>query len=108
MIEVKATGDDAWVTADGKQVSRYWGRYGQVLVTNYRDSVFVGQDPDGNPVKLETYRLAENETGFWATAAHARKMAGRAATMRIERRGDGGHRGNPSKGSCRKGHDYVE
>jgi hypothetical protein len=38
VIEVKGTKDDAWVTADGEQVSRYWGKYGQVLVTNYPNS----------------------------------------------------------------------
>ena len=32
VIEVKATDDDSWLTADGKQVSKYWGKYRQVLV----------------------------------------------------------------------------
>jgi hypothetical protein len=27
VMEVKATKDEAWVTATGKQVTRYWGRY---------------------------------------------------------------------------------
>ena len=27
VVEVKPPGDDAWLTADGDQVSRYWGRY---------------------------------------------------------------------------------
>lgn len=75
VIEVKGTGDDAWVTADGKQVSKYWGQYHQVLVTNYRDFVLVGQDINGKPVKLETYRLAESEAAFWAKAAHPRAFA---------------------------------
>ena len=46
--------DDAWLTADGDQVSRYWGRYRLVLVTNYRDFVLVGEDAAGRPAKLET------------------------------------------------------
>jgi len=75
VIEVKGTGDDAWVTADGKQVSKYWGEYHQVLVTNYRDFVLVGQDINGKPVKLETYRLAESEAEFWGEAAHPRAFA---------------------------------
>jgi hypothetical protein len=75
VIEVKSPSDDAWVTADGPQVSKYWGKYRQVLVTNYRDFVLVGQDLDGNPVKLETYRLAESEATFWAAAAHPRHVA---------------------------------
>src|ERR1700730_13771693 len=36
VIEIKPTDEDAWIVADGKQVSRYWGKYRQVLVTNYR------------------------------------------------------------------------
>src|SRR5437660_772453 len=65
VIEIKSTSDDAWVTADSKQVSKYWNRYHQVLITNYRDFVFVGQDSSGNPVKLETCRLADSESDFW-------------------------------------------
>ena len=34
VIEVKPTNDDAWVTAGGAQVSRYWDKYRQVLVNN--------------------------------------------------------------------------
>ena len=75
VVEVKPTSDDAWVTADGSQVSRYWDKYRQVLVTNYRDFVLLGQDDDGKPVKLETYRLASNEAEFWSKAAHPRAFA---------------------------------
>ena len=78
MIEVKSTRDDAWVTADGEQVSRYWGRYRQVLVTNYRDFVLVGQDAEGNPAKLRIFRLADSEKAFWAAAQHPRSLRGEA------------------------------
>ncbi|HVS88611.1 MAG TPA: hypothetical protein VHF01_10385 [Candidatus Acidoferrum sp.] len=27
VIEIKPTSNDAWLTADGEQVSRYWGKY---------------------------------------------------------------------------------
>ena len=64
VVEVKSAGDDAWLTADGKQVSRYWGRYRLVLVTNTRDFVLVGQDEAGRPAKLETFRLSENTEEF--------------------------------------------
>ena len=67
---MKSTKDDAWVTADGEQVSRYWGKYRQVLVTNYRDFVLVGQDAEGKFAKLESFRLADSEKAFWAAAAH--------------------------------------
>lgn len=75
-IEIKSTKGDAWLTADGKQVSRYWERYGQVLVTNYRDFVLVGRDAEGHPTKLETYRLAESESAFWEAAQHPHRFAG--------------------------------
>ena len=41
VIEIKGTGDDAWVTAQTQQVSKYWDQYRQVLVTNYRDFVLI-------------------------------------------------------------------
>jgi hypothetical protein len=74
-IEVKPTKDDAWVTAEAKQVTKYWNRYRQVLVTNYRDFVLVGQDAESNPAILETYRLAESDKAFWQAAASPRAMA---------------------------------
>ncbi len=74
-IEIKPAKDDAWVTAEAKQVTKYWNRYRQVLVTNYRDFVLVGQDFDGNAAVLETYRLAENEKAFWKAAASPRATA---------------------------------
>ena len=64
VVEVKPVGDDAWLTAGGDQVSRYWGHYRLVLVTNYRDFVLVGEDAAGLPAKLETFRLAANAEDF--------------------------------------------
>ena len=74
-IEVKPTEDDAWVTADTKQVTTYWQHYRLVLVTNYRDFILVSQDQDGNPVKLEAYRLTVSETDFWSQVSHPRAFA---------------------------------
>jgi hypothetical protein len=84
VIKIKPTSDDAWITASGEQVSRYWGKYRQVLVTNYRDFVFVGQDASGKPVKLESYRLADSEKAFWIAAAHPKKTADQHGAMFIE------------------------
>ena len=52
VVEVKTADDDAWLTAAGDQVSRYWRRYRLVLVTNTRDFVLVGGDAAGRPAKL--------------------------------------------------------
>jgi hypothetical protein len=46
-----------------------------VLVTNLRDFLLVGQDAEGNQVKLEAYRLAASEVEFWQEAAHPRRLA---------------------------------
>ena len=64
VVEVKSAGDDAWLTADSNQASRYWRRYRLVLVTNTRDFVLLGEDTAGRPAKLETFRLADNAETF--------------------------------------------
>ncbi len=64
VVEVKPPGDDAWVTAESAQVSRYWNRYRLVLVTNYRDFVLLGEDAQGHPTPLETFRLADSADDF--------------------------------------------
>ena len=64
VIEVKSADDDAWLTAESDQVSRYWDHYRLVLVTNTRDFVLVGEDADGLPAKLESFRLAGGAEEF--------------------------------------------
>ncbi len=75
VVEVKPVDDHAWLTAEGDQVSRYWNRYRLVLVTNTRDFVLVGEDADGRPAKLETFRLAENAEDFRRRLEHPRTFA---------------------------------
>ena len=75
VIEVKGAGDDAWLTADSKQVSGYWDRYRLVLVTNTRDFVLLGEDADGSPAKLETFSLADSEDEFEALLQRPRSFA---------------------------------
>ena len=84
VIEVKPTSDDSWITADGEQVSKYWGKYQLVLVTNYRDFILVGKDNVGKPVKLESYRLADSEEDFWMKAAHPLKFVRQHAETLVE------------------------
>ena len=75
MVEVKTVGDDAWLTAESSQVSRYWNRYGLVLVTNTRDFVLLGEDAQGNPVKLETFRLVDTSEEFESRLQKPRAFA---------------------------------
>ena len=77
VVEVKPADDDAWRTADSDQVSRYWGQYRLVLVTNYRDFVLVGEDAAGQPAKLETFRLAADAEEFNRELQKPRTFAGR-------------------------------
>ena len=78
VVEVKSATDDAWLTAEGTQVSRYWSRYRLVLVTNYRDFVLVGEDANGNPARLESFRLAADAQDFDRQLQKPRAFARRA------------------------------
>ena len=74
-VEVKAAAEDAWLTAKSDQVSRYWGHYRLVLVTNLRDFVLVGPEGSDRPAKLETLRLAEDAGDFWSKVQTPRAFA---------------------------------
>ena len=80
VVEVKPAGDDAWLTADSEQVSKYWNKYRLVLVTNTRDFVLLGEDAAGKPVKLETFRLAESAEAFEARLQTPRAFARKQGT----------------------------
>ena len=84
MVEVKPAGDDAWLTADSAQVSRYWGQYRLALVTNTRDFVLLGEDVHGQPAKLETFRLAGSAADFEAKLQHPRAFANRVGPALAE------------------------
>ena len=75
VIEVKPIADDAWLTAASDQVAGYWQIYRQVLVTNTRDFVLVGEDSAGHPVRLESLRLADSAAQFDAKLEHPRAFA---------------------------------
>ena len=75
VVEVKSADDDAWLTADSAQVSKYWELYRLVLVTNTRDFVLLGEDAQGNPAKLETFRLASSNDDFKTKLQHSKAFA---------------------------------
>ncbi len=77
VVEVKGPGEALEPILRGEQVEKYWRRYGQVLVTNYRRFAFIGAQ-DGMPAVLETFALAESEDAFWNLARAARAPAARA------------------------------
>lgn len=75
VVEVKGLADETWLTAESKQVSKYWSAYRLVLVTNYRDFLLLGEDARGKASKLESFRLANTEEEFWSRLATPRKYA---------------------------------
>ena len=75
VIEVKPLDDDSWRTAKCQQATRYFDRYGLVLVTNYRDFRLIGADASCKPVEREFFSLADDEPTFWSLAAHPVKSA---------------------------------
>ena len=84
VVEVKPAGDDAWLTAESTQVSRYWERYRLVLVTNIRDFVLLDEDSQGNPTKLETFRLAQSASDFETKLQHPRTFANSVGPALVE------------------------
>ena len=84
VVEVKPASDGAWLIADSAQVSKYWGLYRLVLVTNTRDFVLLGEDANGNPTKLETFRLAVSAAEFDKELQHPRAFANKAGPALAE------------------------
>ena len=75
VIEVKPLDDESWRTAKRQQATRYFDRYGLVLVTNYREFRLIGADASGKPIEREFFSLAADEPTFWSIAAHPVKSA---------------------------------
>ena len=65
VVECKPPKDNLLAIADSAQVSRYWEKFNQVLVTNYREFVLIGRDGAGQRVRYEHFQLAESEKAFW-------------------------------------------
>ncbi|GAL95426.1 type ISP restriction/modification enzyme [Microcystis aeruginosa] len=74
-IEIKATKEDIKKIAASEQVQKYWQKYGQVLVSNYRDFLLIGRNSQGQPVELEAYSLAPSEAEFWLKTSNPSKFA---------------------------------
>ena len=64
VVEVKTPRDSTRATAVREQVSRYWGRYRLVLVTNLREFELVGPDAENGETVLESFRLAGSHDEF--------------------------------------------
>jgi hypothetical protein len=65
VVEVKSVADDSLFKSTPAQLSKYFDAYGLVLVTNLRAFQLVGTGPDGKPMRLEAFRLADQIADFW-------------------------------------------
>ncbi|OHB80435.1 MAG: DNA methyltransferase [Planctomycetes bacterium RBG_16_55_9] len=84
VIECKGWSDDSFVRTKNAQVTKYWRRYGIVIVTNYRDFVLIGCNGNGKPVRLESYSMAKSEKQFMAMLAHPKKVAQEQSERLVE------------------------
>jgi hypothetical protein len=66
VVEVKPVNDDSMFKSTPAQLSKYFGAYGLVLITNLRAFQLVGRALSGEPTRLEAYALADTPAGFWA------------------------------------------
>lgn len=83
-IEVKPAGEDLSALAESEQVKKYLARYGQILLTNYREFLLVKRLPDGQAEKLEAFQIGQSEKEFWQAAAHPRKTAAELSERLLE------------------------
>ncbi len=75
VIEMKGVADETWLTADTEQVSKYFGAYRLVIVSNLRDFVIIAEGPNGDATRLEGFRLAPDAKAFWHMVSTPRKSA---------------------------------
>lgn len=73
VVEVKSVDEDTNVTLRSRQVRLYLARYGQVLVTNYREFRLVIGGEGTPPEVLEPFTLAPDAAAFWRLAAHPQR-----------------------------------
>ncbi len=65
VVEVKSPKDNIYDTANGEQVAKYWKHYGYVLVTNFREFVFVARDARTGQACVEArYQMSPASESF--------------------------------------------
>jgi hypothetical protein len=80
VIEAKAFDADVERVSQTEQVRNYLGRYGLVLVTNFREFLLLELDRNGNPRRVDAlYRFAASEESFAEAIGRPRALAERYA-----------------------------
>lgn len=75
VVEVKSVVDNSLFTGTTAQLSKYFGAYGLVVVTNLRAFQLVGQGIDGSATRLEGFKLADTPAEFWTLVQTPKKSA---------------------------------
>lgn len=66
VVEVKPTKMNIFNIVKGTQVSKYWERYGFVLVTNLREFLLVARQRESDEARVEArYQISAAEEAFW-------------------------------------------
>ncbi|WP_118857945.1 type ISP restriction/modification enzyme [Sphingomonas mesophila] len=88
VVEVKSVADDSLFQSTPAQLTKYFGAYGLVLVTNLRAFQLVGPDVNGTVTRLEAFALADTTAEFWSlvqTPSKAAKTVGLAFVEYLSR-----------------------
>ena len=75
VIEMKGVSDDTLFTSTPKQLTKYFGAYRLVIVTNLRGFQIIGDGPGGQPIRLERFSLAPDPAAFWTLVKTPAKSA---------------------------------
>lgn len=65
VVEMKGVEDDTLFKTNPAQISKYFDKYRLVIITNLRSFQIIGDGPDGNPVRMESFTLAPDAKSFW-------------------------------------------
>jgi hypothetical protein len=76
VIEMKGVNEETWFTAESRQVSKYFGAYQLVVVSNLRAFLIVGEGPTGEATKLEGFQhRVRKHFGRWSRRQGNRRSA---------------------------------
>lgn len=65
VVELKPVADESLFNSTPAQVSKYFGVYRLVLVSNLRAFQLIGDGVGGGAVRLESFKLADSAAEFW-------------------------------------------
>ncbi|WP_222298582.1 type ISP restriction/modification enzyme [Rhizobium leguminosarum] len=88
VVELKPVADESLFRSTPDQVSKYFGVYRLVLVSNLRAFQLIGEGPGGDALRLEGFHLADSAVEFWnmvQTPSETAQAVGRALVEYLHR-----------------------